>query len=240
MDKNSLCYKIGMMGQTNGAKAGFTMMLFASMLGLFFSGINMNAMFFLYLGVFVICVFMGVLFTRVELDIAHEEEVKNRKNKIIVLMRGFSEKNTAWGHAFKMTTDVMAMSLNSIADDIRDSRYFKEIEILPEDKTDIIELLKKEGLYKKLYQNMIKDFLLNPTKEVLYIRPENEEIEKFLHEEYKGVIVTADHEFDGDGVLNVFSTFGDPYAGIKLIREYIKETGMDTDISDLVLDKLEE
>ena len=94
MDKNSLCYKIGMMGQTNGAKAGFTMMLFASMLGLFFSGINMNAMFFLYLGVFVICVFMGVLFTRVELDIAHEEEVKNRKNKIIVLMRGFSEKNT--------------------------------------------------------------------------------------------------------------------------------------------------
>lgn len=234
MDKNSLCYKIGMMGQTNGARAGFTMMLFASMLGLFFSGINMNAMFFLYLGVFVICVSMGILFTRVELDTAHEEEVKNRKNKIIVLMRGFSEKNTAWGHAFKMTTDVMGVSLSSIADDIRDSRYFKEIEILPEDKTDIIELLKKEGLYKKLYQNMIKEFLLNPTKEVLYIRPENREIEKFLHEEFKGIIITADREFLEDGVLYVYDTFGDPYKSIQFIREYVKEAGIETDISAML------
>ena len=230
MDKNSLCYKIGMMGQTNGARAGFTMMLFASMLGLFFSGINMNAMFFLYLGVFV----MGILFTRVELDTAHEEEVKNRKNKIIVLMRGFSEKNTAWSHTFKMAPEVMGVSLSSIADDIRNSSYFKEIEILPEDKTDIIELLKKEGLYKKLYQNMIKDFLLNPTKEVLYIRPENREIEKFLHEEFKGIIITADREFLEDGVLYVYDTFGNPYDGIQFIREYVKEAGIETDISALL------
>lgn len=234
MDKNSLLYKIGLLGQTNGARAGFTMMLFASMFGLFFNGINMNIMFFPYLGVFAICVFIGILFTRVELDIAHEEEVKKRKEKLIVLMRGFSEKNTAWGHVFKMTTDVMGVSLSSIADDIRYSRYFKEIEILPEDKTDIIELLKKEGLYKKLYQNMIKDFLLNPTKEVLYIRPENREIEKFLHEEFKGIIITADREFLEDGVLYVYDTFGNPYDGIQFIREYVKEAGIETDISAML------
>ena len=238
MDKNSLLYKIGLLGQTNGARAGFTMMLFASMFGLFFSGINMNIMFFPYLGVFVVCVFVGVLFTRVELDITYEEACKKRKEKLIVLMRGFSEKNTAWGHCFKMLPEVMGISLHSIAEDIRNSDYFKEIEILPEDRADIIELLKKEGLYKKLYRNMIKDFLLNPSKEILYIRPESDDIEKFLHEEFKGIIITADEKFTGDGVLYVFNTFGDANEGKKLIREYAKD--IDTDISDLVLNKLEE
>lgn len=238
MDKNSLLYKIGLLGQTNGARAGFTMMLFASMLGLFFNAINMNVMFFLYLGVFAICVFMGILFTRVELDTTYEEQCKKRKEKLIVLMRGFSEKNTAWGHVFKMLPEVMGISLSSIADDIRNSGYFKEIEILPEDKADIIELLKKEGLYKKLYQNMIKDFLLNPSKEILYIRPENEDIEKFLHEEFKGIIITADKEFLEDGVLYVFDTFGDANESKRFIREYAKD--VDTDISNIVLDKLEE
>lgn len=238
MDRNSLLYKIGLLGQNNGARTGFTMMLFASMLGLFFSGINMNAIFFFYLGIFVLCVIMGILFTRVEMDITHEEECKKCKEKLIVLMRGFSEKNTAWGHVFKMLPEVMSVSLSSIACDIKNSGYFKEIEILPEDEADIIELLKKEGLYKKLYRNMIKDFLLNSSKEVLYIRPENEDIEKFLHEEFKGIIVTADEEFLEDGVLNVFDTFGDADKSMQFIKEHAKD--IDTDISSLVIGEQED